>query len=952
MAIPWNRKDVESAAIQYFKDRRNEFTKFLDGDNSDYEDSDDAHSEYDSDTESDDSDDDSDSGYSSDDHDSDSDSDTPQKKKKRSRSRKHSSKKDTAHTSLKVSSRSSKSSSKKKGSHSSKTKPLPSVSDSTSPGRDDKQLDELVEKLAKLNLEDPEYALTYYRAVKLDPEVKGIFTAPVQRKLLPLPRNSFQSGKYAPPGNSSDSSGRQRILCSGCGGEGHGLATCNRLVELVQQGKLKRENNKYVWPSGEWIRRLPGEQTLLEAYERLKDSMSPAKPTSSTTSNLVHAFPSSEYASIHHAHLISPSASDEEIELALNAQKDKIIKGKVRDEPYKTARDRHSARSKDKEAENTVPAPDGSRVKLPPKPSVVIPPFPLPKPVPRPIDPSPQHFDSSNDDAIMEDITNSSKPAKKSSSSPSPAKTTPSKDAVVPKAKRAPAGSRQSDISISVDKDKIVQHLLETTGFPITIRELLACSPELSNKVNEMTCFKNTRPTESTLVMDNSEVNLMPVSASAYLIDRHMLIKLHVMIDSRPIEAIVDTGSMLNIVRHEIWKSSMGGRAMDVTKSMGVFDANAGKGLLQGRLDRVPVDCGSAKTFAQIYVGAHVPFDLLLGRPWQRGNFVSIDERDDGTFLLFKRRNEHGDLIVQYEVLVEMHEAPPNWASHVTSFVDSVNDEVNIDDSDEETDSPGTCFSITHNSTPPDTQDPPPSYSSPPLTPPLTPPLDLISSPTSSTPLESPGSDNPPGNMSTPTQFNELFQQLYELFHVFEEHMQGHNYQIDNPLGYPTTAQHFQVTNALRARIDALITEINHQQQQQHHQPAPTLANSVSTPTELQENNYIDEDEVFIDADSVHIPSSSMVASPVPSTQSLPSAEPVQNREDLPPTPSSYLIFDVQPAFIPQHTSLYPSTNIHNNCSSHAPPVYRALSASKGKGGNNDVKRWKGWLIASIIAMW
>ena len=41
---------------------------------------------------------------------------------------------------------------------------------------------------------------------------------------------------------------------------------------------------------------------------------------------------------------------------------------------------------------------------------------------------------------------------------------------------------------------------------------------------------------------------------------------------------------------------------------------------------------------ANLYVG-NVPFDLLLGRPWQRGNKVSIDELEDGTYLIFKDPN-------------------------------------------------------------------------------------------------------------------------------------------------------------------------------------------------------------------------------------------------------------------------------------------------------------------------
>jgi hypothetical protein len=49
-------------------------------------------------------------------------------------------------------------------------------------------------------------------------------------------------------------------------------------------------------------------------------------------------------------------------------------------------------------------------------------------------------------------------------------------------------------------------------------------------------------------------------------------------------------------------------------------------------------------------------FNLLLGQPWQRSNYVSIDDRSDGTWLLFKDPlNE-----VWYELLCTPEEANPN----------------------------------------------------------------------------------------------------------------------------------------------------------------------------------------------------------------------------------------------------------------------------------------------------
>ncbi|KAK7438086.1 hypothetical protein VKT23_018252 [Stygiomarasmius scandens] len=117
----------------------------------------------------------------------------------------------------------------------------------------------------------------------------------------------------------------------------------------------------------------------------------------------------------------------------------------------------------------------------------------------------------------------------------------------------------------------------------------------------------------------------------------------------------------------------MGGCAMDVTKQMRVHDANGGKGMLQGQLNQVPIDCSSAKTLVQLFVGTHVPFNLLLGHPWQHGNFVSIDEHEDGTYLLFKWRNQEGELLVQYKILVEQELAPLEWATDITNYVQAAN---------------------------------------------------------------------------------------------------------------------------------------------------------------------------------------------------------------------------------------------------------------------------------------
>ncbi|KAJ7030524.1 hypothetical protein C8F04DRAFT_1186739 [Mycena alexandri] len=72
-----------------------------------------------------------------------------------------------------------------------------------------------------------------------------------------------------------------------------------------------------------------------------------------------------------------------------------------------------------------------------------------------------------------------------------------------------------------------------------------------------------------------------------------------------------DTGSQLDVVSAEVAALKIQ-RTVDMSQVTGMHDCE--------RRKQKP------------------PFDLLLGRPWQRGNLVSIDEREEGTYLIFKDR--------------------------------------------------------------------------------------------------------------------------------------------------------------------------------------------------------------------------------------------------------------------------------------------------------------------------
>ncbi|KIN94022.1 hypothetical protein M404DRAFT_48052, partial [Pisolithus tinctorius Marx 270] len=66
-------------------------------------------------------------------------------------------------------------------------------------------------------------------------------------------------------------------------------------------------------------------------------------------------------------------------------------------------------------------------------------------------------------------------------------------------------------------------------------------------------------------------------------------------------------------------------------------DAKGGISTLKGLIQDVPLFCGAARTWTNLFVApdTNAGFDLLLGHPWALGNSVSIIERESGTFVVF-----------------------------------------------------------------------------------------------------------------------------------------------------------------------------------------------------------------------------------------------------------------------------------------------------------------------------
>jgi hypothetical protein len=270
-----------------------------------------------------------------------------------------------------------------------------------------------------------------------------------------------------------------------------------------------------------------------------------------------------------------------------------------------------------------------------------------PRPTQVPFDAHKPRFlqpESEDEDIVMKDATRIRKPLKRSEKL--------DKIAIEQQAEYGrPKIIRKAEIASDLAEQQVIKNILNT---PVTLpmREVLASSKELSDQLSVMIKRKNTVAT--TPVVTNVTVPA-PIKAKSVLLEgsQERLIALNMMCGDNPIVAIIDTGSQLNVVSEECWKQAIG-KPMDMKQSIEMNDANGGKGTLSGLVSDVSLNCGAVKTKANLYIGKNAPFDMLLGRPWQLGNLVCIDERVDGTYLQFKDPNSYQP---RFEVLTNPERA-------------------------------------------------------------------------------------------------------------------------------------------------------------------------------------------------------------------------------------------------------------------------------------------------------
>lgn len=591
------------------------------------------------------------------------------------------------------------------------------------------EVESLIKEMNGLHVGDPQYGLVYWKAIKMDSDVRLIVPEPQLRQSVPPPRISnidrhlegssrpiptFRAQQFqrqGPPHLSSTFQASQpppnptrapvsQLQCYGCRAPGHTINQCPRINEFIQTNVLIRQaNGRLARPDGSWVSRQPNE-TLVEAVEREQQisiqsnfiSVSNESSDDETYDWMTdyqedQGYESEDEAETYLAvpHIVQLDENgypvngievypvERQVKSTTTARRE-VMDGVViptrqrmpnKNVPKPMARMGATTRSQ------TAPQSPPVHIKPPPAPRPQPPP-PAPRPVrvpiTRPVKSMPRAEPSYSRDRLQGNKENFQEPFDVEDSRKQSQKD--KRDEVIedvelkqgrpnqvperlqqvtgqnvnPFTNKVLVPHRQSAVSSQVAPIEILKRIL---GSPITVAigDILGVSKEVTGLL-----------TDSLRTKAPKTITPGPaVVATAYRTDtRGFLIKLQMDCNDRPITAIIDTGSQLNIVSHKACNRAIK-RPIDLRSKVMMNDANGTSRALTGLVENVPLHCGGLQTTASLHVGNHVPFDLLLGRPWQRGNYVSIDERAEGTYLLFR---DPDDFEGRYEILVQPDDEP------------------------------------------------------------------------------------------------------------------------------------------------------------------------------------------------------------------------------------------------------------------------------------------------------
>ncbi|KAF8158928.1 hypothetical protein K438DRAFT_1986103 [Mycena galopus ATCC 62051] len=557
-----------------------------------------------------------------------------------------------------------------------------------------------------MKLDDPEYASVYYKAMVMDqsglagkcvkpPTLGGNVVPRSITPFRPTATRPLEGGPMNPatyPDNiplGGQGSGRGEDSCYGCFGTGHRVNECPRIAVLVANNVIMTspETRRFVMKNGAEIRRYR-QESLAQAAERMAGDGAPrvmlglADPLSDRQA-AVQSFYQDE---IEHQWRMGleniADTSDETSADSEDSSQEEIVSPEVflsppmqvsrspyqvhpveRTEPstrrarkvvfdgvYPPRREKTPAKvgevrdlrpdlesSKKGTTEREVKTQPGSLSTDAPLPGKTLPdkvgkvPVRPPTPVPGVLKPDVHPIEirkprgGKDEDTEMQEAETDEKGKKNSR------KTTGiSREAKEEEDEIVKLPGRQSELSKTVDQRSILSRVLDTP-VTMTFREILASSKDIRTHLQDLIKVKNVRA----VLLGNSRDHPL-IANFGWPRSDGILIKIDMKTGGRTVCAIIDTGSQLNVVRADVAHRKIR-QPIDMSQVANMNDANGGQGQLQG------------------WIQDTAPFSLLLGRPWQRGNLVSIDERDEGTYLIFKDRETR---MPRYELLAVPHGGP------------------------------------------------------------------------------------------------------------------------------------------------------------------------------------------------------------------------------------------------------------------------------------------------------
>ncbi|PBK82458.1 hypothetical protein ARMGADRAFT_1090341 [Armillaria gallica] len=224
-------------------------------------------------------------------------------------------------------------------------------------------------------------------------------------------------------------------------------------------------------------------------------------------------------------------------------------------------------------------------------------------------------------------------------------------------------------------------NLIKTTlNTPITvpIGELMAQSAELRKQMIKELQTRTIRIEEGKendaqnrpSTLNSAHVNSLTTRPESKKPDERaslVMIKVNLGLGDRKlwVNAIVDSESEVNIISRPVAKELNKDYPVMPLEEARCADTNGNQGILTGKFSDVLLFQGSVVTNAALFMGSYkVNFQMLLGRPWIRGNMVSMKEKIDGTYLVYEDPYNTGK---QMELLV----VPKPWDTHLEGPIPS-----------------------------------------------------------------------------------------------------------------------------------------------------------------------------------------------------------------------------------------------------------------------------------------